>query len=206
MLPGSPLKPWPASIDSGLRSACSKYVTSTPGATPVQFVVPAGSRAAFQLVVVDTRAGRVAARYLRDHARERSERHRRLGVGELRAAPNQSRQRRLRMGSHVPGQVGLMKSVHRDEKDMLGLRFLGAGSLRRNEHPGHEAGRSQHAEDTKARSGHKLLHSDGDRDSRSRPACDVSHRRRGSLWDHRCVFKAALSDRNAPDPSNELNQ
>ena len=45
MLSGSPDSPWPASRESGLRSACSKYVTSAPGFAPAQLVVPAGSNA-----------------------------------------------------------------------------------------------------------------------------------------------------------------
>src|SRR5215470_9693063 len=49
MLPGNPLSPWPASSESGLRSAASKYITSPPGAGPEQFVVPAGKTAWFQV-------------------------------------------------------------------------------------------------------------------------------------------------------------
>src|SRR5215472_15934076 len=49
MLPGSPLSPWPASSELGLRSNASKEVTSAPGAGPEQVVVPAGKTAWFQV-------------------------------------------------------------------------------------------------------------------------------------------------------------
>jgi hypothetical protein len=49
-----------------------------------------------------------------------------------------------------------VESIDRDEKHVFGLRIFGAGRLSCDEQTGHQADRSQPAEDTNAKSGHEM--------------------------------------------------